>query len=249
MLKKERQAYILHKVNLHNKVVSSSLSSEIKVSEDTIRRDLQELAVEGKVIKVHGGALSYSFNKVYYPSTDVYSQQQKQIIAQKAVALISNGMTVLTSGGTTIIEMARIIPSHLKATFATGSIPAILEYMRHPNIDVLLIGDKISKNSKITIGNEAIAKIKKMKASICFLGITAIDPDRGITENDPDLVKLKKAMIESSGKVVCLSISEKLGTVANSDICSLNEIDILITELPPNDPQLALYRLAGIEVI
>ena len=96
-------------------------------------------------------------------------------------------MSVLTSGGTTIVEMARMLPLDLKATFITGSIPAILEYMRHPNIDVVLIGDKISKNSKITIGSEAIAKIKKMKAAICFLGITAIDPDRGITEMIPIL--------------------------------------------------------------
>ena len=72
MLKKERQAYILHQVNLHNKVLSSLLCSEIQVSEDTIRRDLQELADEGKVIKVHGGALSHSFNQVYFPPNGVY---------------------------------------------------------------------------------------------------------------------------------------------------------------------------------
>jgi DeoR/GlpR family transcriptional regulator of sugar metabolism len=68
MLKKERQHYILHQVNLHNKVLSSLLSREIRVSEDTIRRDLQELADEGKIMKVHGGALSHSFNEVYSPS-------------------------------------------------------------------------------------------------------------------------------------------------------------------------------------
>src|SRR6185436_960540 len=98
MLKKERQAYILHQVNLHNKVLSSSLCTEINVSEDTIRRDLLELAEEGKVIKVHGGALSHSFNQVSFPTNGVYSQNNKQLIARKAVALIHNGMFVLTSG-------------------------------------------------------------------------------------------------------------------------------------------------------
>src|SRR5438132_5643872 len=139
MLKKERQAYILHQVNLHNKVLSSSLCTEINVSEDTIRRDLYELAEEGKIIKVHGGALSTSFNHVYIPTNGVYLQNQKRIIANKAITLISNGMFVLTSGGTTIIEMARILPPQLKATFISGSIPAILEYMHHPNIEVILI--------------------------------------------------------------------------------------------------------------
>ncbi len=248
MLKKERQAYILHQVNLHNKVLSSSLCTEIHVSEDTIRRDLQELADEGKVIKVHGGALSQSFNQVHFPTNGVYSQNQKKTIAQKAVALITNGMFVLTSGGTTILEMARSLPPHLKATFISGSIPAILEYMHHPNIDVIMIGDRISKNSKITVGPEAIAKIRQMKADICFLGTNAIDAEQGITDNDWEVVQLKKAMIESSRRVICLSIAEKINSVQPIRVCGLDEIDMLITELPADDPLLKPYRDAGIKV-
>jgi DeoR/GlpR family transcriptional regulator of sugar metabolism len=248
MLKRERQAYILHQVNLHNKVLSSSLCTDIKVSEDTIRRDLQELADEGKVIKVHGGALSHSFNDVYYPTNGVYSLAQKKTIAQKAIGLINNGMFVLTSGGTTILELARSLPPQLKATFISGSIPAILEYMNHPNIEVILIGDKISKNSKITVGSEAIAKIRQMKADICFLGTNAIDAEQGITDNDWEVVQLKKAMIESSKKVVCLSIAEKINTVQPIKVCGLDKIDLLITELNPDDPALQPYRDAGVKV-
>jgi DeoR/GlpR family transcriptional regulator of sugar metabolism len=249
MLKKERQAYILHQVNLHNKVLSSTLSNEIHVSEDTIRRDLYELAEEGKLIKVHGGALSHSFNEVHFPSNGVYSQGNKKKIAQKAINLISNGMFVLTSGGTTILELARSLPPQLRATFVSGSIPAILEYMHHPNIEVILIGDKISKNSKITVGLEAIAKIRQMRVDICFLGTNAIDLHHGITENDWDVVQLKKAMIESSQKVVCLTISEKMNSFQPIQICELNKIDTLITELPPDDPLLKPYSDAGIEVL
>jgi DeoR/GlpR family transcriptional regulator of sugar metabolism len=248
MLKKERQAFILHQVNLHNKVLSSSLCTEINVSEDTIRRDLQELSEEGKVIKVHGGALSHSFNHVYFPSNGVYSQNQKQVIAKKALSLITNGMFVLTSGGTTIIELARSLPPQLKATFISGSIPAILEYMYHPQIEVIVIGDKISKNSKITVGSEAIAKIKQIKADICFLGTNAIDLVHGITDNDWEVVQLKKAMIESSKKVVCLSIAEKVNSVQPIKVCGLNEIDLLITELPVDDPIFKPYREAGLEI-
>jgi len=248
MLKKERQAYILHQVNLHNKVLSSSLCSEINVSEDTIRRDLQELADEGKIIKVHGGALSHSFNQVHFATNGVYSQNQKRTIAQKAIGLISNGMFILTSGGTTILEMARSLPPQLKATFISGSIPAILEYMHHPNIEVIMIGDRISKNSKITVGSEAIAKIKQVKADICFLGTNAIDIDQGITDNDWEVVQLKKAMIESSKKVVCLTISEKINSVQPIKVCGLNEIDMLVTELSPEDTLLKPYINAGVKV-
>ena len=249
MLKKERQAYILQKVSLHNKVLSSSLCTEINVSEDTIRRDLQELAEEGKIIKVHGGALSSSFSEISVPSAGVYSQQKKKTIASKAISLIDNGMFVLTSGGTTIVEMARNLPPQLKATFVSGSIPAILEYMHHPSIEVILIGDRISKNSKITVGPEAIAKIKQMKPDICFLGTNAIDLEHGITDNDWEVVQLKKAMIEASRKVVCLSIAEKVNTVQPIKVCDTNKIDILITELAPEDPLLRPYTAKGIRVL
>lgn len=249
MLKRERHAYILHQVNLHNKVLSSSLCVDIQVSEDTIRRDLQELSDQGKVIKVHGGALSPSFNEVYYSPSQVYSRSEKKAIAQKAVSLIDDGMFILTGGGSTILELARSLPPQLKATFITGSIPAVLEYMHHPTIDVIVIGDKISKSSKITVGGEAVDKIRQIKADLCFLGVNAIDIGHGITDNDWDVVQLKKAMIESSRKVVCLTIAEKINTVQPIQVCSIGQIDTIITELPADDPALQAYREEGIEIL
>lgn len=249
MLKRERQAYIVHQVNLHNKVLSATLSAEIDVSEDTIRRDLMELSEEGKLIKVHGGALSLAFNDIAYPSKKIYSQDNKKIIAQKAAALIKDGMFVLTGGGTTIVEMARSLPHTLNATFISGSIPAVVEYMHHPNVEVIVIGDKLSKNSKITLGADALARIKSFKPDLCFLGINAIDIEHGITDNDWDVVQLKQAMISSAQKTVCLTISEKLNSFQPIQVCRLLDIDVLITELSPNDPLLEPYIKAGITVI
>lgn len=249
MLKRERQEYIVHQVNLHNKVLSNSLSTEIEVSEDTIRRDLQELAEKGKLIKVHGGALSHAFNDITYPSKKIYSQDNKKIIAEKAANLIKDGMFVLTGGGTTIIEMARSLPLNLSATFISGSIPAIVEYMHHPNIEVVVIGDKLSKNSKITLGADALARINTLKPDLCFLGINAIDIQHGVTDNDWEVVQLKQAMINASQKVICLTISEKINTIQPLQICELSKIDILITELPHSHPQLQTFVAAGITVM
>jgi len=249
MLKKERQAFILHQVNLHNKVLSTSLSGEMKVSEDTVRRDLQELADEGRVIKVHGGALSQSFGYGSSPAIKIYAHDLKKIIAQKAVSLIKDGMFVLTTGGTTILEIARMLPPQLKATFISGSVPAVLAYSHHPNIEIILIGDKVNKNSKITVGGDAIAKIKQIKADLCLMGVNSIDPEHGITDNDWDVVQVKKAMIESAQKTVCLSISEKLNSFQPIQICKISEINTLVTELEPGDELLQPYRLAGIEVL
>jgi DeoR/GlpR family transcriptional regulator of sugar metabolism len=248
MLKKERQAYILHQVSLHNSVLSADLSSSINVSEDTIRRDLNELAESGKVIKVHGGALSKSFNSFYLRS-DVYNVDSKQVIAEKAVSLIQDGMFILTGGGTTIIEMARLLPENLKATFFTGSIPAAYEYAQHPNIEVIFIGDKIAKKSQIAVGGEAISRIKHIKADLCFLGVNAIDLEHGITDNDWDVVQVKNAMIEASSKTVVMSISEKLNSHHRIRVCGIDGIDILITELDPSHTMLDPFRLDGLTIL
>jgi len=249
MLKKERQSFILHEINLHNKVLSFDLSKQINVSDDTIRRDLHQLSLEGKIIKVHGGALSPSFHNSHSSSKGVYAYNQKKLIAQKAVSIIKNGMFVLTSGGTTIIEMAKALPPDLHATFISGSIPALSEYIIHPNIEVIAIGDKISKNSMISVGSEAIARIKDLKVDLCFLGINAINLNTGVSDNDWEVAQIKKAMIESSDKLICLTISEKLNSQQPIQICDGKKIDMLITELSPDDEILKPYVLAGIKVL
>ncbi|MFZ1527231.1 MAG: DeoR/GlpR family DNA-binding transcription regulator [Ferruginibacter sp.] len=249
MLKKERQAYILHQLNLHNKVLSATLSSEISVSEDTIRRDLLELSEDGKLIKVHGGALSHSFsNNGFYP-TRIYAQTSKKIIGQKAAALIKDGMFVLTGGGTTVLEFAKAIPPAVKASFVSGSIAAITEYMHHPNLDVLVLGDRVSKTAMMTVGMDAINKLKHIKADLCIMGINAIDILHGITDNDWDVVQVKQQMIESAQKTVCISISEKLNSFQPVHVCAIKKVHTLITELDPGDPLLKPYADAGLNIL
>lgn len=249
MLKKERQAYILHQLNLHNKLLSNDLCSKIGVSEDTIRRDLQELSDAGRLIKVHGGALSMAFNEVQMQPINVYSQRHKKTIAQKAIQLLSNDMFILTTGGTTILEMIHNLPLQLNATIMTGSIPVVNASVIHPYLNVVVIGDKLSKDSKITVGADAIAKIKSVNADVCFLGTNSIDVVHGITDNDWDVVQVKKAMVSASTKVVCMTISEKLQTYQPIQVCKIMDIDYLITELDANDKKLQPFVEAGVKVL
>lgn len=249
MLKIDRQAFILHQVNLHNKVLCADLSRQIKVSDDTIRRDIQQLSASGKIVRVYGGALSRSFHSTYTSSDDVYAYHQKKAIADKAVSLIKDGMCVLTTGGTTIIELARALSPDLHATFISGSLPALAEYIVHPNIEVIAIGDKISKDSKLTVGVDAITRIKELKADLCFLGVSAINLENGISDNDWEVVQIKKAMVESSKNVVCLTISEKLNSQQPFQVCESKKINTLITELSPDADVLVPYVKAGIQVL
>lgn len=249
MFKKERQAYILRQVNLHNKVIIANLCNEMRVSEDTVRRDLQELSDAGKLIKVHGGALSTAFSGVQFIPENVYSQSQKKIIALKAINLIQTGMYVIASGGTTILEMFHDLPPALRATVITGSVPVINACVSHTGLDVIVVGDRLSKDSKITVGASAIHQIGELNADLCFLGTNAIDTKHGVTDSDREVVQVKKAMIASAKKVVCMTIAEKLQTYQPIQVCGVHKIHYLITELEPGHPSLRPFADAGITLL
>lgn len=215
---------------------------EIGVSEDTVRRDLQELGDAGRLIKVHGGALSNAFSQVQFKPQNVYSLPHKRIIATKAINLIKDGMFILTSGGTTILEMIRNLPVSLKATIMTGSIPVVNACLMHPSLEVIVVGDRLSRDSKITVGSYAVARINQVNADLCFLGTNAIHPERGLTDNDWEVVQVKQAMISSSTKVACLTISEKLNSTQPIKVCNMDILDYLITELEQGDEKLNIYN-------
>ena len=247
MLKKERQEFILHQLNLHNKILCADLSNKMGVSDDTIRRDLQELAQEDKLIKVHGGALSKSFHTAFDRKM-VYNLEDKHIIAQKTAALVQSGMYILTSGGTSILEFAKSLDPNLNATFFTCSLNAAIEFAHHPSIEVVMIGDKVSKDSMLTTGASAVQTIESIQADLCILGINSLDTQFGLSENDWEVVQIKKAMIKASKKTICIGISEKLNSQQKIKVANLDEIDILITELDPEDPILLPFKHKGLTI-
>lgn len=247
MLKIERQNFIMRQLNLHNKVLTTDLCLTLDVSEDTIRRDLNELAENNKIVKVHGGALS----KIYYgdKSGGIYAVEKKQIIANKAIDLIKNDMLILTSGGTTVCELIKLLPADLKATFCTVSIGAAELLLKHPNIEVIFIGGKLSKDAKIAVGGDTILKLNEIVFDLCFIGTNGIDAIEGLTDSDLEVVQMKKAMKKASKKFIVLSIFEKLNSACRAQICSSKEIDYLITELEPSDIQLIDYKNSGMGLL
>lgn len=248
MLKKERQAYIIQQINIHNKVLSSDLSVQLNVSEDTVRRDLQELDEEGKLTKVHGGALSKSFHFTIQ-NNNIYQHTEKKIIAHKAISLIQDGMMVVLSGGTTIRELVKNLPENLNATFITVSIPTALELLNHPNSEVIFLGNKLIKSAQMSVGAEVIQKLSEIKADLCFLGTNSIDAEEGITDLEWEIIEVKKAMIKAAKKTVSLAISEKLNSVQRLQVCKIEDVDILITELLPTDETLIKYKNKGLVIL
>ncbi|WP_353185325.1 DeoR/GlpR family DNA-binding transcription regulator [Parapedobacter lycopersici] len=240
MLKEERQAFIIHQINLHNKVLSSDLSAQLNVSEDTVRRDLNELAENGKVLKVYGGALSKSFQ---YPFREnhVYARDAKKQLAGKALKLIQNGMTVLAGGGTTMLELARSVPENLECTFFTISPLVALEMAERTKAEVILIGGQLSRSTNICIGAQVINQLSEIRADLCLLGANSLAIEEGVTDSDWEVVQVKKAMLRSANKTAILSIAEKLNSVQKMKVCSLNAIAYLITDLDPEHRSLAKF--------
>jgi len=240
MLKEERQSYIIKQINIHNKVLSADLSRHLDVSEDTIRRDLNEMAEAGKILKVYGGAISKSF---HYPfqQNDVYAKEAKKEIAKKALKLIQNGMVILTGGGTTMIEMARMVPENLSCTLFTVSPLLALELTEHSNLDVHLIGGQLAKNSQICVGAQVINQLSDIKADLCFMGTNGISLQDGITDSDWEVIQIKKAMINSAQKTAVMSIAEKINSIHKMKVCNLNAINYLITDLEPKHRLLSEY--------
>lgn len=248
MLKKERHNIIMRQINLHNRVLSSDLVELLNVSEDTIRRDLQELADTNLLTKVHGGALSKSYQSSFDDSS-VYAKDAKISIAKKAISLIKDGMVVLTGGGTTILELVKQLPEHLQATFVTISPLVAIELAKYEKIEVILIGGLFSKTSQISYGGHVISQLADIKADLCLMGTSAMHATEGLTDTDWEINQLKKAMIGSSKKTAILCISEKLGIAMRLKVAAPENISYLITELDNEDEALKNYEAKGIKVI
>ncbi len=249
MLKGERQALILSELQKEKKVLSTELSIKLNVSEDTIRRDLKELANEGKLLKVHGGALITSQNLYAFRDDEIFDHDKKVVLAKKAIALIEDNDVLIIGGGTTNLELISLFPPDLGVTVFTYSLPIAMRLSEHPKIDVILFGGKLMKRAQVTIGLDMIQYISKMRADICFLGSSGIDLDAGLMEIDWEVSQLKKAIVSISDKVVILSTSEKIDSKQRFLVSGLDQINTLITELDPESNALSGFRKRGIQVL
>jgi len=248
LLKKERKDLILKEINVHTRISLGELVEALSVSEDTIRRDINELAEEGEIIKIRGGAMS----KAYHHSSNLketYAHSHKVEIGQKAFSLLKEGMLVLIGGGTTIREFVKLIPEDFTATFMTVNPLTAVELLDKPNIEIILIGGQVSRYSQMSIGGEVHHRLSEMKADLCILGTNALDAQGGLTDSDWETVQVKKAMMKASDKVAVLAISEKLNSVMKMKVADLQEIDYLITELPAHSPELSAYQNSKLQVL
>jgi DeoR/GlpR family transcriptional regulator of sugar metabolism len=249
MLKQARHDYILSEVRIRNRVLLTDIATHLSVSEDTIRRDLKELDQQGQLRKVHGGAVAKSFYPFTYNQQDIYDHPNKLIIARKAARLVQPGQVVLITGGTTNLELVTELPETLSATFFTPSLQVATQLAQHPKVEAILIGGKVSHDAQIALGADALNTLSQIRADICFLGTGHLDPAHGLSEFDWEVVQIKKAMIRASKRLVSLTLSAKLNSSQRYQVCPIQSIHTLITELDPENELLLPYKKEGVEII
>ncbi|MDR3716599.1 MAG: DeoR/GlpR family DNA-binding transcription regulator [Puia sp.] len=245
--KRERKNLIIKQVNIHTRLMFNDLVNLIDVSEDTIRRDVNELAEDGQVIRIKGGVMSAAYH--YGHESETYAQTNKLVIAEKTLNLLKDDIVVLIGGGTTVREFIKKIPNTLRATFITVNVLTAVELLDKPMIKTIMIGGQVSAYSQMTVSGEVFEYLANIKSDLCILGTNAIDYSNGLTDSDWETIQVKKAMIKAAEKVAILSISEKLNSVMQIKIADIDEVDYLITELPPDSNELQAYKSKNLTIL
>lgn len=230
MLTSQRKQLILQKLQAEGQVQSKALSMLFTVSEDTIRRDLRELAAEGRLQRVHGGALPSSSAIAPFAERQSLKMDAKKRVARKGAQLISPGQVVIIDGGTTTSELITFLPSDLNITVVTHSPGIALGLVNHPAIEVILIGGRLYKHSIVTVGAAAIEGIGNIHADLFFMGVTGIHPDTGLTTGDFEEACIKRAFSGRAAETVVLASPEKINSASSFVIGDLSLVNTIVVE-------------------
>ncbi|MBL3658149.1 DeoR/GlpR family DNA-binding transcription regulator [Fulvivirga sediminis] len=248
MLKEERFQQIINQLNLNHKVYLDQLSNLLKVSVDTIRRDIKELDLQGKLKAVRGGAIAHSSNPHNFIDRLDYDSEAKKSMAKKAIPLFHNGQTVIFDGGTSTLAIANMLPDDLHLTVATNSFPVVTILKERKNINVLFAGGQLFSEAFVTVGYDTITFFKDLRADLCFLGICSLHAQHGVTAPNYEESKVKKVMTESSLQTVALATPQKLDTAEPYLVCTADKISTIITS-NHDDKKLTPFHKLGIEVL
>lgn len=249
MLTDQRKKLILDLLAAEGQVLSKSLSSRFAVSEDTIRRDLRELAAEGRLQRVHGGALPASSAVGTFVERKTLKTDAKKRLAQKGATLMSNGQVVIVDGGTTTTELIACLPDDLNITVVTHSPGIALGLVNHPLIEIILIGGRVYKHSIVTVGAAAVEGIRNIQADLFFMGATGIHPEVGLTTGDYEEACIKRAFSARAAETIVLASPEKINTASPFAIGDVSLINTVVVEDNTDNGWITAMRAKGVTVI
>lgn len=241
----------MERLEQDGQIVAKTLATHLNLSEDTIRRDLRELAKEGLLQRVHGGALPASTATADIHARQNIAADSKQALARAASKMIQNGQIVLLDGGTTTLHLAKCLPKTLQATVVTHSPTIAVELANHPHVEVVLIGGKLDKHSLVTVGTAALEALSHIRADLYFMGVTGVHPEAGLSTGNLEEAYMKRALSNHAAETLVMASEEKLGVASAYMIMPITEISGLIVNALDNGADAAatsVYTSLGVTV-
>ena len=250
MLAIKRLEAISRLLTEHGSVDAARLSEQFSVTPKTIRKDLNQLESMGLLDRVHGGAVLKNTGNGVFPieRRKLQNVAEKQRIGAAALTLVADGDTLIIDGGTTTIELAKLLGDK-KLLIMVSDLKIAVELMDKPNINLYVAGGHLRREGAYTlIGRDTERIFEKYQAKKLFLATSALDFDAGLSVLNSDEAEVKKAMLSAAKEVICLVDYSKFHHVAFAPVCPLEKIHTLITDnrLPQNERELLQDR--GINV-
>jgi DeoR/GlpR family transcriptional regulator of sugar metabolism len=251
MLSLERQQFIVDYLKIHRSVDVSFLSSELNVSEVTVRKDLEKLERDKLLLRSHGGAIlneNLFFEPSFTEKEDKFTNE-KMAIALEAAKSIKDGMTVALSTGTTISHLTKKIKNLTGLTIVTNAINVAVDLMGTNENHIFLTGGNIRPNTFALIGETAENALDGVYCEYAFIGTNGISLEHGLTTPSMEEARVVRKLIENAKHVVLLVDHSKFNKVAFYRIVNVNQVHTVITDhMAPLD-EIEKLRERGIHVI
>jgi DeoR/GlpR family transcriptional regulator of sugar metabolism len=249
MLAAERRSLLLARLHRDGKLVARDLAVELELSEDSLRRDLRELAAAGLCRRVYGGALPVSPATGEWATRLGIAAESKRRVALRAAQLITPGSTVILGGGTTAHAVVEALPQNLSAMIVTPSPATAAALVSHPTVDVFVLGGRLLKQAASVCGAATADAASKISADLYLLGVAGVHIDEGFTTGDPDEAAMERILVGRAADTYVLASSEKLGTVAAFSVVGLSGVAGVITDADSGHPTVGGLRKRKVPVL
>ncbi len=249
MLTSQRKSLILDIVRRDGQVIAKRIAEDFSLSEDTIRRDLREMAAEGLLKRVHGGAVPVSPDLPDFSTRKGVSSEEKARLGRKAALLVRPGQLIFLDGGTTTAEIARQLPRDFAFSVATHSPTIAAELEHHPTASVILIGGKLYKHSMVAVGSVAMAAISQLRPDVFFLGVTAAHPVHGLSTGDFEEAAIKRHIATCAAETYVPLTEEKLDHVSPCQVLPISGVSAIIVAADVAVAAIKPYRDLTVEIL
>lgn len=249
MLTQQRKAMILAALKRDGQVVAKDFAAGLGLSEDTIRRDLRELAADGLLQRVHGGALPSSPAMADLAGKSVQSPDAKRALGAAGARMIRPGQLVFLDGGTTCLELAVALPHDLRAMIVTHSPAIAAALINHPSVEVALIGGRLFKHSGVCVGAQVLEGIRRFQADLHVMGVTGLHAGIGLTTGDMEEADVKRAFAAAAAETMVLATPEKIGAASPHIIGPVTMMQTLLVAGEVGEGGLEPFRALGVSVI